>query len=672
MQYNGIKGKSLKLQEGDALLEMRYDASSSDQTGAFISKDGGVSFEKLLGQSDGSILKPFTPNKQYVENEMIIEDGIIYTRKTAGISAATLGEDIANWELQTRLHTSGNRYVRFTSSSSGSGWSYNKSLTYVDGDQSLLASNYLLVPADGLYYLNYIPCLSTSSSSSTMSVASLVRKNNLGTTTSGIWDNLIGYNANYATAGAASVSGIYHLSKGDKVSFTVFSSGTLSGSATSEFGLLAEDQSDNLVCEAQIVNYTSLTTSETNMKLQDISNPSVLSSTGMITLPEDGSYFVNIDFMQSVSGGSSGIASTFVSNSTRTTRYLLGKIHDMSNGQIPSLSGIITGSKGEQFQISHSKTVAQSGLTYSSGYKRYVRIFKLKSVITSLSSQDLYNEYLQKLPASKTPNSYEDWLKSLVSRSQLRVKVKVVNQTRSTTGLIQHQFTYTEGEQSMLDSNNCFVAPVAGLYSISLPSFATTFSHGVSTPGTTTILKGTTNIDSAYLGFSCTNGTVTIPSCNPIVWLDKGETVSVWWNENTTDSITLLRNNYDSYVEFSLIQAGHPYIDYPNTWTPGVEYDFGNGLYGQRFTGTSTGNNYQHDVTVTTSGARPNIINWGGTIQISVSDLNKISANPGYMWSTSDYLLPGIVSILNKVRFQVSCSSGHANIPYDVWVKYTK
>lgn len=68
-------------------------------------------FEEL--KTSGAILNQFEANRYYSENEMIIEDNVIYTRKTAGTSSATLGADISNWEPQTRLHTSGSRHVEF-------------------------------------------------------------------------------------------------------------------------------------------------------------------------------------------------------------------------------------------------------------------------------------------------------------------------------------------------------------------------------------------------------------------------------------------------------------------------------------------------------------------------------------------------------------------------------
>lgn len=665
MQCNGIKGKSLKLQEGDALLEMRYDASSSDQTGAFISKDGGVSFEKLLGQSDGSILKPFTPNKQYVENEMIIEDGVIYTRKTAGISAATLGDDIANWEPQTRLHTSGSRYVKFkidTATYPAVNTWKKQDLIYVDGDQSMVGSNTLIVPVDGLYYAHIFPFTVLPSAGS-----SIIRLENASTSAV--------YMANISGAMGASnyvsQSGfdtILHLSKGTILNITLYTTvvATSSSSIPCEFGLIAEDQSDNLVCEAEMTQFTSSPIGEVDMSLQNISNPSVLGSTGKITLPEDGSYFINIDFMQSKSGGSDGRCCTYVSDVSKTHRDIITTNESMTNGQIQSLSGILTGSKGEQFQISHSKTVAQSGLTYDSNYKRYVRIFKLKSVEHKLEPTDLYNEYMNRVPSGMTPMSYDEWVKSIVQRNQYRVEAKSVAVDLTVNVWTDVPSQYSSGTQSMLNDNK-FIAPVAGLYYFTLNNALNTTN--VKAINCTLIQKNGSKRISYY---ETNNSTTNFSGATTVIWLDKDEYLNPQVLSRTADTYPA-----SIVMEFGLIQGGHPLENYPNTWSPGVEYDFGNGLYGQRFTGsvTTTAANKAKEVKLT-SDVYSNIIAFGG---IWNRGTGKFSLPIGIISSTS-----GSVELISAIYVKNNVSSstdglyasflenGANTTTYDIWVKYTK
>lgn len=619
-------------------------------------------FEEL--KTSGAILNQFEANRYYSENEMIIEDNVIYTRKTAGTSGATLGADIANWEPQTRLHTSGSRHVEFKISTatypSASSWA-TQNLVYVDGDQSMIGTNTLIAPVDGLYYAHIFPFTVLPKAGS-----SIIRL--VDSTTSAVYTaNVSGAlgAANYESQGGFDT--ILHLSKGDKLQVEIYSTvkPTTSSSIPCEFGLIAEDQSDNLVCEAQIVNYTSLTTSETNMKLQDISNPSVLSSTGMITLPEDGSYFVNIDFMQSAAGGSQGTATTFVSNSTKTTRYIISKNNDMTNGQIQSLSGILTGSKGEQFQISHSKTVAQSGLTYPSNYKRYARIFKLKSVEHKLEPVDLYNEYINRVPSGMTPMSYDSWVKSIVQRNQYRVEAKSI-----AVGLVVNAWTnipsqYSSGVQSMLDDNK-FIAPVAGLYYFTLNSALNT--TGVKSVNCTLIEKnGSKRI--TYL--ETNNSTTNFSGATTVIWLDKDEYLQPRVLSRTADTYPA-----SIIMEFGLIQGGHPLENYPNTWEPNVEYDFGNGLYGQRFTGsvTHTATHTTQDV-VLTSTIPDSLISSGGkwnrgstywTLSIGQTTPLAISTN-GDIDLLSAIAIDHTRGLLVRFYNNVAQTS-----TYDIWVKYTK
>lgn len=624
-------------------------------------------FEEL--KTSGAILNHFEANRYYSENEMIIEDNVIYTRKTAGTSSATLGADISNWEPQTRLHTSGSRHVEFkisTATYPSAGIWTTQNLVYVDGDQSMIGTNTLIVPVDGLYYAHIFPftVLPTAGSS-------IIRITNPATSAV-LSVNISGALGASNFSSQSGLDAILHLSKGDMLRVEMYSTvkPTSSNPSPCEFGLIAEDQSDNVVAEADYEAFTSTTNSITPIALKNITNPSVISSSGIITLPEDGTYVLSIDSLNSVSGASQGTYSTYVFRGSETTAiaYATGT---GTSGQMYPLTTIIGGYKGDTYSIKRVKNVAQPNLVIQSD-KRGIKLLKLKSVTQSLNSQDLYNEYLQRLPSGVTPNSYEGWLKGLVSRNQLRVKVKVVNQTRATTGLIQHKFTYIEGEQSMLN-NNCFVAPVAGLYSIYIPSFATNGSHTANSVGWTTVMRGVTNVDDAYIGFAYTNNTITIPNCEVVVWLDKDEVVSAWWGENQTNSISLLRNNYDSYAEFTLIQGGHPQIEYPNTWTPGVEYDFGNGLYGQRFTGTYSLSAKQWKSINLSTLIPSSIIDYGGTIQQSTwfntLPLSYIGTDGALQSEATIWYDPS-----NNTGLTVSIyfSAAQSNSKYDVWVKYTK
>ncbi len=106
-------------------------------------------------------------------------------------------------------------------------------------------------------------------------------------------------------------------------------------------------------------------------------------------------------------------------------------------------------------------------------------------------------------------------------------------------------------------------------------------------------------------------------------------------------------------------------------WPENTEINLGDNVYGYRFTGKATGTGYQCDYKCMDTGERPHIIDYGGQIDVSSQDSNKISAQ-GYMWTTSEYLIPTIVSLPNVIRLQVSMQGEHNGGSYDIWVTYTK
>ena len=129
------------------------------------------------------------------------------------------------------------------------------------------------------------------------------------------------------------------------------------------------------------------------------------------------------------------------------------------------------------------------------------------------------------------------------------------------------------------------------------------------------------------------------------------------------DNIKIATNTNSSENNYS--------INNYTKWPENTEVNLGNGVYGYRFTGTAKEDQYHQDYKCSDTGERPHIIDYGGEIDVSASDSNKISAQ-GCLWSTSDYLMPIIVSYANNIRLQVSMTSGHENTAYDIWVTYTK
>jgi hypothetical protein len=102
-------------------------------------------------------------------------------------------------------------------------------------------------------------------------------------------------------------------------------------------------------------------------------------------------------------------------------------------------------------------------------------------------------------------------------------------------------------------------------------------------------------------------------------------------------------------------------INRPDLWTANVEYNFGNNLYGQRFTGTiSADGGVTYSEKLNASG-RP--ISYGG-------------------WFHTTYQFAGIGSDgtnkslvetdASSMMFNSSASSTRSNAPYDIWVTYKK
>jgi hypothetical protein len=120
-------------------------------------------------------------------------------------------------------------------------------------------------------------------------------------------------------------------------------------------------------------------------------------------------------------------------------------------------------------------------------------------------------------------------------------------------------------------------------------------------------------------------------------------------------------------------------MNYPNQWVAGQEYDFGNGLYGKRITGTITATaNTQNNVNIVPAGVT-GIVSSGGSIgfgdsgatgQTSLGQYSVSSA--GSTAIASDVRRLDATGALNLVSSSASARTGNANSQYDVWVKYTK
>ncbi|MDR2889670.1 MAG: collagen-like protein [Lachnospiraceae bacterium] len=112
----------------------------------------------------------------------------------------------------------------------------------------------------------------------------------------------------------------------------------------------------------------------------------------------------------------------------------------------------------------------------------------------------------------------------------------------------------------------------------------------------------------------------------------------------------------------------------PDLWVSGTEYNFGNGLYGRRFTGTITqAVKTQNTITLANLGASGRTSAYGGwwhtgSVCFNLSDFNGVTQHSRMM-----------VILANANGFNIGdlllCTTSEmarTNCPYDVWVKYTK
>lgn len=417
------------------------------------------------GTNFSAVLKQFESNHLYTENEMIAEDGKIYTRIIAGTSGNSFGADINNWRLVTVLtgNNSG-RHVKFkattNSATSSTGWQQLKNFTYVDGDKSLIdeTNGVFTAPVSGMYYMNYNSI--EQFNSTCKSLLSLLKN---GTTA----NETIMTTSNGGYATSMGLCCITHLDKGDTLRFRMYKDTSVTpfiiANDPSEFGLIAPDGSEILVAEAIYDHPTSIpaalrTVTYSTSTLNSVINP----TTGEIVLPEDGIYMLDIDALCSTSGTAGRVDVRILDKNNILVKY--AECSNVSSVQMMSHTAIITGVKGDKFTIQSYRTTNQSSLTYSANYANAgIHLYKLKSSEIKLTPKDFYNQYASDNPTNTM--TYEEWVESNIRRNSLRVEAKLDTYVTPSTAaaIITTPYTYVSGDSSLLDDYK-FVAPVSGVY----------------------------------------------------------------------------------------------------------------------------------------------------------------------------------------------------------------
>ena len=131
-------------------------------------------------------------------------------------------------------------------------------------------------------------------------------------------------------------------------------------------------------------------------------------------------------------------------------------------------------------------------------------------------------------------------------------------------------------------------------------------------------------------------------------------------NEMLEAQIAALRQEFEEYKNCYLL------INSPHLWEIGREYEFCDGTFGQRFTGTITiAANTDHTVNFDLGATR--IVTSGGYF-----------FNTRWRWEIGHYQTPNVFSrvLMDAQNGFASFMSRHdaarTNAPYDIWIRYTK
>jgi len=139
--------------------------------------------------------------------------------------------------------------------------------------------------------------------------------------------------------------------------------------------------------------------------------------------------------------------------------------------------------------------------------------------------------------------------------------------------------------------------------------------------------------------------------------------------EITSVDVTFCYTKTTDTATTSLTKPGCYDINRPDLWPTNKEIFFGNGLYGQRFTGTIATTTSPKDFTLATLPSTTKLVNIGGTLLRHVMGASYYDFAIPYNYENTMFAL--IAIDVGVLKFSVK-NSGAGNIPYDVWVTYTK
>ena len=243
----------------------------------------------------------------------------------------------------------------------------------------------------------------------------------------------------------------------------------------------------------------------------------------------------------------------------------------------------------------------------------------------------------------------------IVDQGTYKASVKCSVAAAPSDGNAQFRFDGSDiiGDTTMVDTTtNEFIAPVDGMYVV----------------GCQTTTSGTSAV-SNYLSI---NGAHTCwgRGINPMgtVYLKTGDRVSLNMYGGSRAQTGRANIALVNTVEKNIAEV----MMKPNTWAVGVEQNFGDGVYGQRFTGTySAAANANGTATLFPAGSPAiKIISQGGQVEYSAKQYMALPA----AWNGGSYT----VGIDNMTSNNSACNLGvrtpaaRSNLKYDVWLLYTK
>lgn len=648
-------GASVEFNRLDGVTERCAAGVGSIYKFTFDSLNGVIYQEKteISGSSGG--IGPFVPLKNYKKDDIIINDNIIYICKQDHTADSSLGADIAYWTEMRKQMTSGMRSVKtqIIAQPSSSTLRVTKA-DYADGDASMYdATNCkYIAPVDGLYLMQvdgYSLPNNNTQRRETAIFKDILNWDNAASISSGVINTGVSvFYVGYLKAGESLIPGHYSVTSGT-VDVTAHK-------AYITFVLLTDDRSDNLVAEADLVMPVSISArTYKTLTYENTSNIGIISTNGAITLPEDGSYMLSIDNLISSTGGTAGSLETILTTKDGTAVDALTTITHTSCTKLQSagFTHIITGSKGDTFEIKTYRSEAQSNLTKS--YDQKIRLFKIKSVDYHIDSHDLHKD-------SGSTLDYEDWIKSKLTNQQLTVKA-TIDKTQTLNKSFM-RYIYASGELSMFQDNK-FIAPISGYYTFQLSPVVlnSSVSHSFALEKNPTASSWKKDALAWSPMVSANNAN---PGLNWFGWLDKGDYLMVdYYGSNnltidpqseTTATLTLVSTGLSSMSQYT--------ADKPHLWPDNQEVDLGDGLYGYKAVGVITaGANAEKDTIVPITGDIT-LINWNSWFKHSNSSNFWLSGSVG---SYSCALFKA-----DKVYYRTKTSSARTNFPYTVWLTYVK